>query len=309
MTLLELQDLSVVFFTQLGSVKAVDGVSIVLEEQETLALVGETGCGKSVVANAILGLLPGNATVRGRVIYRGMDLLKLGERDISRIRGREIAIVFQNPSAALNPVYRILHQVSEPLMVHRKLKKKDSQYEAIGLLQRLGMSDSCLLYPFQLSGGMNQRAMIACSTILKPRILIADEPTKGLDYRMVHVSLDLIRSVIDESRASAIVITHDLDVARAISDRIAVMYCGEIVELGGTKEVLYSPQHPYTIALLESTPECGFKPIPGRTPSMINPPAGCKFHPRCPLRISSCSRERPMLNALSGRAVRCWRCI
>lgn len=309
MSLLELRGLSVIFDTPAGSVKAASDVSLAIKGNETLAIVGETGCGKSVIANAILRLLPENASVTGSVIYRGMDLLKLSEREISRIRGREIAIVFQNPSAALNPVHRILDQVSEPLLIHLNLPRHRALHEADSLLLALGLNGAGRLYPFQLSGGMNQRAMIACSSVLRPKILIADEPTKGLDQNMVKSALELIGSVRDESGASLIMITHDLDVALSISERIAVMYCGEIVEMGRTEDVLCSPEHPYTKALRDSMPDRGFKPIPGNTPSMIDPPQGCRFHPRCPLRMKICSREKPSLSESSGRSVRCWRCI
>jgi peptide/nickel transport system ATP-binding protein len=309
MSLLELRGLSVTFDTPVGSVKAVSDVSLTLGEHETLSIVGETGCGKSVIANAVLKLLPENARVTGSVIYRGTDLIKLNEREISRIRGRRIAIIFQNPSAALNPVQRILDQVSEPLAVHLNLPRHRALQEAEGLLGALGLNGAGRRYPFQLSGGMNQRAMIACSSILRPEILIADEPTKGLDQRMVDAALGMIGSVRDESGASLIMITHDLDVALSSSDRIAVMYCGEIVEMGGTEDVLCDPEHPYTKSLRESMPDRGFRPIPGNTPSMIDPPEGCRFHPRCPLRMKLCSRERPPFGRSGGRSVRCWRCI
>ncbi|ABK14818.1 MAG: ABC transporter ATP-binding protein [Methanothrix sp.] len=308
MSLLELRGLSVRFETPAGSVKAASDVFLALDEHETLAIVGETGCGKSVIANAILRLLPENASVTGSVIYRGMDLLKMSEREISRIRGREIAIIFQNPSAALNPVHRILDQVSEPLLIHLNLPRHKALHEADRLLIALGLNGAGRLYPFQLSGGMNQRAMIACSSVLRPKILMADEPTKGLDQSMVENALELIGSVRDESSASLIMITHDLDVALSISERIAVMYCGEIVEMGRTENVLCDPEHPYTKALRESMPDRGFKPIPGNTPSMIDPPEGCRFHPRCPFKMDICSREKPSLNNSCGRYVRCWRC-
>jgi len=309
MSLLELRGLSVTFDTPVGSVKAVSDLSLALEEHETLSIVGETGCGKSVIANSILKLLPENARVTGSVIYRGTDLMKLNEREISRIRGRHIAIIFQNPSAALNPVQRILDQVSEPLVVHLNLPRRRALQEAEGLLRALGLNGAGRLYPFQLSGGMNQRAMIACSSILRPEILIADEPTKGLDQSMVNAALETIGSVRDESGASLIIITHDLDVALSSSERIAVMYCGEIVEMGRTEDVLCDPEHPYTKALRESMPDRGFRPIPGNTPSMIDPPEGCRFHPRCPLRMNICSRERPALKKSRDRSVRCWSCI
>ncbi|MCX8207447.1 MAG: ABC transporter ATP-binding protein [Methanothrix sp.] len=309
MSLLELRSLSVTFSTPSGFVKAASDVAMSLEEHETLAIVGETGCGKSVIANAIMRLLPENASITGSVIYRGMDLLKLSEREMARIRGREISIIFQNPSAAFNPVHRILDQISEPLLIHLGISKHSAIDEAEGILCALGLNGAGRLYPFQLSGGMNQRAMIACSSILRPRLLIADEPTKGLDHGMVNAALELIRSVRDESGASLILITHDLDVALSSSDRIAVMYCGEIVEMGKTEDVLGDPAHPYTEALRESMPDRGFRPIPGNTPSMVSPPAGCRFHPRCAFKMNICSRERPPLNNSCERSVRCWRCI
>jgi peptide/nickel transport system ATP-binding protein len=302
---LHIEGLSVSFDTSQGDVLAAQDVSLDLEEKETLALVGETGCGKSVVVNAVLQILPKNARVRGRIDYKGRDLLQLCEKEMSQIRGREISIVFQNPSLALNPVYRIADQVEEPLLM-RGSPRNSARKCCRRLLARLGLAGSEEMYPFQLSGGMNQRAMIACSTVLWPKVIIADEPTKGLDQEMVRGVLGEISKVNEENGSSLLLITHDLGVARSISDRVAVMYCGELLELGETEEVLQDPSHPYVQALRKSLPENGFKPIPGHSPSMINPPKGCKFHPRCPFRQEICLSQRPDLFSSAGRLVRCW---
>lgn len=305
MSLMQIEGLSVYFDTIRGAVQAARDVSLDLEEGETIALVGETGCGKSVVANAILQLLPGNARVQGRIFYEDRDLLQLCEKEMSRIRGREISIVFQNPSLALNPVYRIAEQVAEPLLIGRA-SRESARKVSRNLLARLGLAGFEEMYPFQLSGGMNQRAMIACSSVLHPKVIIADEPTKGLDRELVGDVLEEIRKVKEENGSSLLLITHDLGVAKSISDRVAIMYCGEVVELGETEKVLQKPCHPYAHALMDSLPGRGFKPIPGPSPSMINPPDGCKFHPRCPFRQKICSTQRPELFPREGRAVRCW---
>jgi peptide/nickel transport system ATP-binding protein len=244
--------------------------------------------------------------VEGKAIYRDQDLLQLDEKSMTEIRGREIAIIFQNPSLALNPVYKIGDQVSEPLILKKRLSRSRAEATSTRLLRRLGLKGREDSYPFQLSGGMNQRAMIACSVALGPKMIIADEPTKGLDQSLVGQVLNEIRQAKEMNDASLLLITHDLEVAREISDRIAVMYCGEVVEMGRTEEILQKPHHPYTRALLNSLPERGFLPIPGSSPSMIAPPLGCKFHPRCPLRKEVCSTDRPELNFTSSGWSRCW---
>jgi len=304
--LLDIRDLSVSFRTPQGLVRAASQVSFDLEPNEALALVGETGCGKSVVVNAIMRLLPANANVQGKAIYEGQDLLQLDEKSMADIRGREIGIIFQNPSLALNPVRKIRDQVSEPLILKRGLTQSHAEEVSSGLLRRLGLRGREESYSFQLSGGMNQRAMIACSVALGPRIIIADEPTKGLDRSLVGQVLQEIRQVKEMNEASLLLITHDLGVAREISDKMAVMYCGEVLEMGLTQEMLQNPCHPYTQALLKSLPERGFYPISGSSPSMIAPPEGCKFHPRCPLRQERCSRERQKQYFTSGGWSRCW---
>jgi peptide/nickel transport system ATP-binding protein len=309
--IMQIRDLSVSFQTTLGKVLAADGVDLELLEGETLALVGETGCGKSVVASSILKILPRNAKVEGEILFQGKDLLKMGEREIARIRGSRIAVIFQNPSLALNPVLSIGSQISEPFQVHRSISRKRAMSLAEDLLRRLGLGDDRLMgmYPFQFSGGMNQRAMVAASLALGPEVLIADEPTKGLDSSISRSVMVEISKAKEFSGSSLILITHDLTLARNISDRMAIMYCGQIMEMGRKDEIFEEPLHPYTQALLGCMPERGFNPIPGSSPSMICPPEGCRFGPRCPFREAAC-QDRQSLKKLSksgGRRVRCRR--
>ncbi|MFZ3149842.1 MAG: ABC transporter ATP-binding protein [Methanothrix sp.] len=318
--LLLIEGLSVSFETPLGRVKAAEDVCLEMKDGETLALVGETGCGKSVVAGAIMQLLPPNACVQGRAAFAGRDLLGLNEREMARIRGSEISIVFQNPSLALNPIMRVGEQIAEMLQVHKGISRNRSLQMAEDMLGRLGLAEreKARMYPFQFSGGMNQRVMIGTSMILSPRIIIADEPSKGLDGTLAGEVMAEMTRIKDQIGASLLLITHDLLLAKDVSDRVAVMYCGEIVEIGKSQEIFSKPLHPYTIALLSCLPERGFQTIPGSSPSMINPPAGCKFHPRCPQCREKCRRKPKMTKVegkgevpgneeCTGREVRCWR--
>lgn len=306
--LLRIEGLSVSFETDVGLVKAAESVCFELHREETLALVGETGCGKSVVASSIMQLLPHNACVQGRAVYAGRDLLGLGEREMADIRGSEIAIVFQNPSLALNPIMRVGEQIAEMLRLRRGFSRIPSLQLAEDMLCRLGLRgwDNMKMYPFQFSGGMNQRVMIATTMILSPKIIIADEPSKGLDEALAGEVMAELVKIKHQMGASLLLITHDLMLARDISDRMAVMYCGEIVEIGKSQDVFHRPLHPYTIALLSCLPERGFQPIPGSSPSMINPPTGCKFYPRCPNRQERCRRKPKMTQVSTTREVRCW---
>ena len=296
MSRLLVEHLRVDFETQMGIVHAVDDVSFDLREGETLALVGETGCGKSVVAHAVLRLLPQNARASGRVWYDNQDLMTLSEKELSLIRGSELSLVIQNPSLALNPVYSVGHQIVEPLIVHRNQKKSKALQQAKQLLARLrfrGPEKAVKMYPFQLSGGMKQRVLIGISVVLSPGIVIADEPTKGLDERLKELVLEELRLVKEMSPSSLMLITHDLKTASQMSERIVIMYGGEIIEIGDTQEFFENPLHPYSRALLDSLPEREFQPIPGSSPSPLDLPPGCRFHPRCPHRREICSGRKP----------------
>lgn len=292
----------------MGTVVAVDDVSFDHESEETLALVGETGCGKSVIARSLLQLLPDNANWSGEILYGGRDLLRLSERELADIRGQEIAIIFQNPTLALNPVYRIGNQMTELFRVHKRASAKESKGYALSLLRRMGFKDpeySFHMYPSQFSEGMNQRVLIALALALHPRIIIADEPTKGLDDPLKEDILNELMKIKGEKESSLFLITHDLEAAQKIADRVALMYCGQVVEIALSADFFARPFHPYARALLGSLPSNGLVPIPGASPSMISPPAGCRFHPRCGERLEVCSREEPPPIPKSGRMIRC----
>jgi peptide/nickel transport system ATP-binding protein len=309
MSCLLIQNLSVRFATDLGTLTAVDNVSLEHEARETLALVGETGCGKSVLAGAILKLLPEDAELSGVALYDGRNLLSLPEKALSRIRGNEISLVLQNPSLSLNPVHTVGKQISEVFLVHRKSKLKNAMEQTLQLLRRMGFARPervAALYPFQLSEGMNQRVLIAMAVALQPKIIIADEPTKGLDESLKEDIIQEINRIKEVKGFCLILITHDLDVARKLSDRIAIMYCGQILELSPKKVFFDNPLHPYSLALLESLPERGFKPIPGMTPSMVAPPRGCRFHPRCEQRMAICQEKDPEFYKKGGISVKCF---
>ncbi len=305
-SVLSIRDLHVRFPTSGGTVHAAVDVSLDLANGETVALVGETGCGKSVVAGSILQLLPSYAQVEGQIIYGGRDLLSLGEKEIAKIRGREISIIFQNPSLALNPVYTIGHQVAESALLKWGTSQTKARSMADSMLSRLGLGGLESMYPFQLSGGMNQRVMIACAGVTGPKLLIADEPTKGLDQELVWEVCREIDAIKDLHFSSMLLITHDLEVARRISDHLAVMYAGEVVEMGPTRDLLELPRHPYTLSLLKSLPGQGFHPIPGNSPSTIHRPSGCPFHPRCPFVGEGCESRVPPLRTDGRRRWRCW---
>ena len=308
MCLLSIQNLNVTFKTPAGQVRAVDGTTLELQREETLAFVGETGCGKSTIAHSILNLLPENADVQGKIIYKNKNLLLLHEKELAQLRGKEISLVMQNPALALNPVLSIGHQITEPLVKHQRLKKSEAVRRAIDMLKKLqfkGPVNAIRPYPFEMSGGMKQRVLIGISVVLNPKVIIADEPTKGLDSRLREMVLEELRLIREMNHSSMIFISHDLNAAREISDRTAVMYAGEIIEIGDTREFFEEPLHPYSQALLESLPERGFRAIPGVSPSMIEPSEGCKFHPRCPAKKEMCSDQRPDFVRSQGRDIKC----
>lgn len=309
MKILEIQALNVLFNTPIGNVYAVNNASFTLNNNETVALVGETGCGKSVIANTIMRLLPQNAKVSGRILYKDKDILKASEVELEKIRQQEIAIVFQNSSLSLNPLYTIGNQISEPLMIHKKMNKKDALHKTKKLLKTMGFqgpSKSANMYPYQLSGGMNQRALLSVAMTLNPSIIIADEPTKGLDNDLVRDMIEEFNTAKKINKSSLLLITHDLSVARELSDRIAIMYSGDIVEIGETEAFFKKPLHPYSKILLDSLPERGFNPPKGSSPSMVNIPRGCKFHPRCLYKKKECVKNVPPMFSHDRRDVRCY---
>ncbi len=301
MILLEINGLKVEFFTEEGVVKAVNGVNLKLDREESLAIVGESGSGKSVLALAILRLLPANAKISGRILFNGRDVLRMSEEELRRLRGRKIALIPQNPGSSLNPVLTIGYQLKEALSLLNGSRRKVLK-DAVDLLRRLCLPEPERLikqYPHMLSGGMKQRVLISLGIAGNPELIVADEPTKNLDSIVRAEILELLKEV---GRTTAMLfITHDIQAAK-ICDRVAVMYAGEIVEIGSAREVLNKPAHPYTTGLVNSLPENGLNPIPGSSPSMTRLPEGCSFHSRCLMAEESCSKEKPELR----RGVRCF---
>ncbi len=314
--LLEIKDLKTHFFTEDGVVKAVDGVDFEVYQGETLGIVGESGCGKSVTAFSILRLLdyPGK-TIGGEVIFKGENLLKKTEDEMRGIRGKEIAMIFQEPMTALNPVFTVGFQISETLVIHFKISKEEAKKKSVELLKKVGIpipEQRVNEYPHQLSGGMRQRAMIAMAMSCDPLLLIADEPTTALDVTIQAQILDLMSSLLQEFNGSLIMITHDLGVIAEIADRIAVMYAGKVVEYADKKTIFHSPLHPYTFGLLTSIPRLDVEikklnVIPGIVPNPLHFPPGCKFNPRCRFATNKCREEEPPLTKVEeGHLVRCW---
>jgi oligopeptide/dipeptide ABC transporter ATP-binding protein len=317
-TLLEVKDLHVSFNTEDGVVKAVDGVSFGLERGRVLGIVGESGSGKSVTAMTILGLTRGpNARFEGEVDYKGRDLVKLKEDELRRVRGREVAMIFQDPMTSLNPVYRVGDQIVEAIQTHFQISKREARRRTIDLLRQVGIPNPERRYddyPHQFSGGMRQRAMIAMALSCNPDVLIADEPTTALDVTIQAQILALIDKLKDDFDSSVILITHDLGVVADVADEIVVMYAGRVVERASTREAFYDPQHPYTWGLLGSIPRID-RPkaeklfsIEGVPPSLINPPTGCKFRPRCPHAFEKCQQEPALESHVEDpkHLDRCW---
>ena len=308
--LLHVTDLSVEFDTDDGVVKAVDRVSFDVRAGETLAIVGESGSGKSVTALSIMRLVPTPpGRIRGAVRLDGRDLLALTGDEMRRVRGNEIAMVFQDPMTALNPVFSIGSQITESLELHEGLSRSTARDRAAELLGLVGIGDGARRlsdYPHEFSGGQRQRIMIAMALACSPKLLIADEPTTALDVTIQAQILDLLAKLQREFDAGIIIITHDLGVVARVADRIAVMYAGRIVEQGTAEEIFAAPRHPYTWGLLDSIPRldgdrsAALIPIPGSPPSLINRPAGCAFHPRCPAMREICQTEVPELRTVGG---------
>ncbi|MGW7368666.1 ABC transporter ATP-binding protein [Streptomyces sp. NPDC054841] len=314
---LSVRDLRVRFSTEDGVVKAVDGLSFDVERGKTLGIVGESGSGKSVTNLTVLGLHNRKTTaIDGEIILDGQELTGAPEKELEKLRGNKVAMIFQDPLTALSPYYTVGRQLSEPYMKHMGASKKEAKARAIEMLDKVGIPQPAMRfndYPHQFSGGMRQRAMIAMALMCDPDLLIADEPTTALDVTVQAQILDLLKDLQQEFGSAIIFITHDLGVIANMADDLLVMYAGRAVERGSVREVLRSPQHPYTWGLLSSMPRLGgdtseaLTPIPGSPPSLLTPPSGCPFHPRCAfvdeVSGSRCSGERPPLGA--GRASAC----
>jgi len=317
-TLLDIKNLQTHFFTEDGVVKAVDGVTYDLQEGDTLALVGESGCGKSVSALSILRLIPNppGRIVGGTVEFEGEDLLTMPEDQMRKVRGNRIAMVFQEPMTSLNPVLTIGRQLTESLELHRALSKEESKEEAGRLLELVGIPDGGSRlndYPHQFSGGMRQRVMIAIALSCQPRLLIADEPTTALDVTIQAQILELMQRLSKELGAAILIITHNLGVVARYADRVNVMYAGRIIERGSAEDIYKNPKHPYTEGLLNSVPRLDqartekLDPIQGMPPDLVNLPPGCPFRPRCKYVIDKCSEELPpLVNVGENHTAACW---
>ena len=315
---LKVQDLRTHFFGRTSINKAVDGISYEVGRGEIMAIVGESGCGKTVGALSLIQLNPpGSRILGGRVLWKDRDLLKMDRNEISHIRGKEISMVFQEPLTALNPIQTIGRQIAEVFQIHEGLQGKEAEREAIKMLDAVAMPDAekrAKAFPFQLSGGMRQRAMIAMSLSCKPALLIADEPTTAVDVTIQAQLLELITSLAREIKTTVILITHNLGIVARYAVKIIIMYAGKIVEKGETEELYAHPRHPYTISLLKAVPRLDQESkqklitIEGQPPPLDHRlPAGCSFHPRCSFAGEICKKENPPLRHLSGKhEVSCW---
>jgi len=315
--ILEVEDLNTSFFPEEGELKAVSGIDFSLGKGETLGIVGESGSGKSITAMSILQLLEGTTGVikSGKIVFQGEDLLKKTRQEMMSIRGNSISMIFQEPMTSLNPTMSIGNQIAEVVVLHQKRTKKEAWERAIKMLKRVGMPEPekrAKQYPYQLSGGMRQRVMIAMALACNPELLIADEPTTALDVTIQAQILTLMKRLQRESGTAMILITHDLGVVAEMCDHVAVMYCGKIVEYTDVRSLFTNPQHPYTIGLLNSIPshevdnEGDLQIIAGTVPSPFEELSGCSFAPRCPFAKEMCHKEVPELIDKEDRQVRCF---
>lgn len=318
--MLDVQDLRTYFYTEDGVVKAVDGVDLYVRRGETLGVVGESGCGKSVTSLSIMRLIsPPGRIVSGRIIFDGVDLLTLPEHEMTKIRGNRISMIFQQPTSCLNPVFKIGDQVAEVLQIHEGLGKKASWDRAVELLRMVGIPEPqkrAHAYPHEISGGQAQRVMIAMALACQPELLIADEPTTALDVTIQAQILDLMRELKEKTGTAIMLITHDMGVVAEMCDRVVVMYAGQVVEQADVKTIFTNPLHPYTKGLLGSIPVLGqlrdrLDTIPGTVPNLIDPPPGCRFEPRCQVCEGAvrerCRTELPPLREVEpGHWVRTW---
>ena len=318
MNLLEVRNLSTYFFQEDGTVKAVDDVSYDLEEGETLALVGESGCGKSVSALSIMQLVPDppGRIVNGEVIFNDIDLAKVSEQQMREVRGKEIAMIFQEPMTSLNPVLTIGRQLTEALELHLGMTGAEARDRAVELLDMVGIPEGrqrLKSYPHQFSGGMRQRVMIAMALSCNPKLLIADEPTTALDVTIQAQILELVQRLCQELGTAVILITHNLGVVARYARRVNVMYAGKIIERGLAREIYHEPSHPYTLGLLRSVPRLDvtrrdrLEAIEGLPPDLDLLPKGCAYYPRCPFRMQRCLEEAPPLEPIAeGHLAACW---
>ena len=314
--LLRVEGLEIDFQTETGALQAVRGIDFALQKGDVLGIVGESGCGKSVTARAILRLVvsPPGRVRAGRIFFQGQDILTLSPKKMREIRGGRISMVFQEPMSSLNPVYTIGDQIMEAILLHQKTSRKTAREKAVSMLNKVGIPDAGLrmdYYPFQLSGGMRQRIMIAIALSCQPDLLIADEPTTALDVTIQAQIMDLLEKLQDDLGMSMIMITHNLALVKNITSHIAIMYAGKIVEFARTAEVFQSPLHPYTRGLFDCIPRLGKKveflnTIPGHLPDPVNPPPGCSFHSRCTRALDICSRNQPEpVDVSAGHQVSC----
>lgn len=315
--MLQIKNLHVQFSTYGGRVQAVRGVSFDLHKGETLAIVGESGCGKSVTSQSIMRLIPtppGRIT-SGSILFKGQDLTKLSEKKMRDIRGADISMIFQDPMTALNPTLRVGEQIAENIMQHENISKEKANEKAFETLELVGIpnpKERLKQYPHEFSGGMRQRIVIAMALVCNPEVLIADEPTTALDVTIQAQILELFKDIQQKTDVSIVLITHDLGVVAQVADRVAVMYAGKIVEIGTRRDIFYTPQHPYTKGLLRSVPrldlyESELVPIAGSPPDLFAPPSGCSFAPRCPYVMEVCDRMYPASTKLKeSHQVHCW---
>lgn len=316
--ILEVKNLKTYFYTDEGVVPAVDGLDFSLDEGETLAIVGESGCGKSVTSLSVLRLIPNppGKITDGEIVYKGKSLLELSEKEMQSVRGNEISMIFQEPMTSLNPVFTVGKQIMESLIFHQKMSKEQAKERAVEMIKLVGIPtpEKCIEnYPHQLSGGMRQRVMIAMALACNPKILIADEPTTALDVTIQAQILNLMAELKEKTNTAIILITHDLGIVAQIAKNVMVMYAGQEVEYADVRNIFKNPLHPYTVGLLESIPKINEDKeklfnIEGTVPSPVDYPKGCRFAPRCEHAFEKCINEAPPLIKIdSQRKVRCWK--
>jgi oligopeptide/dipeptide ABC transporter ATP-binding protein len=312
--ILEIQNLDVHFPIHIGTVRAVEDVTLDLKQGEVMGLVGESGCGKSTLGFSILGLLrPPGIIAGGQIRYHGNDIVKMNENELLGIRGKRIAMIFQDPLTSLNPLSRVGDQFSETIQTHSKgVSKKEALEQAADMLKRLGIApDRLYEYPHQMSGGMRQRIMIGIALVLNPDLLLADEPTTSLDVIVEAQFLDLLNELREQFNLTILLISHNIGIVAQMADRVTVMYGGRIAENGSAAAVFADPRHPYTQGLLASIPNIKLDQpelhtMPGTPPDLVNPPSGCVFHPRCPSVMDRCRREAPPVFNDKGHLTACW---